>query len=234
VIDVEVDVLSQSMPDEKTQERIMVTTGAVSGSSAQAAADAQSQAFRNADFLKIMLSELANQDPLKPQETSKIVENMQKLQELANSQYEKFRADISWAQDLLGKTVNVQQMSISDVERQSLVNQGVRPDVGFNNLDGEVSGFRQVGEVVYVSIGEHDYPVDNIKQVRPQKFDPNYLAGLANDLLGLNVGFKREDGTQASGKVSDVAYDAEGEVLLNINGEAVPYRSILKIGLAQP
>jgi DNA-binding XRE family transcriptional regulator len=213
----------------------MSTTSAIGGASAaQSAADAQAHAFRNADFLKIMLSELANQDPLQPQETSKIVENMQKLQELANSQYEKFRADVSWAQDLLGKTVNVQQMSINDGEKQRLINQGVRPDVGYNNLDGEVSGFRQIGEIVYVSVGEYDYPVDNIKQVRPQKFDPTYLAGLAKDLLGMNVGYKREDNSQGSGKVSDVAYDKEGEILLNVNGEAVPYRSIMKIGLAQP
>jgi DNA-binding XRE family transcriptional regulator len=201
-------------------------------SSASATADKQADAFRNADFLKIMLSELANQDPLAPQETSKIVENMQKLQQLANSQFEKYRADLTWAQNLMGKEVNVQQVSISDSERQKLVNAGVRPDVGFGNKEGAVTGFRQVGEIVYVSVGDHDYPVDNVKQVKPQKFDPTYLAGLARDLVGMNVGFSRPDGTKAQGPVTDVAYDPNGDILLNINGEAVPYGSILKIGLA--
>ena len=205
---------------------------AISGPSNSASAlDNQAEAFRNADFLKIMLSELSNQDPLAPQETSKIVENMQKLQELANSQYDKFRADITWAQDLMGKEVNVQQMSITDTKRQSLVNAGVRPDVGYGNLDGTVDGFRQIGEIVYVSVGDHDYPVDNIKQVKPQQFDPTYLASLARDLLGMNVGFSKSDQTQSQGIVSDIAYDPNGEILLNINGEGVPYANILKIGL---
>jgi hypothetical protein len=200
--------------------------------SAASTLDNQAEAFRNADFLKIMLSELANQDPLAPQETSKIVENMQKLQELATSQYEKFRADITWAQDLMGKEVNVQQMTVTEAQRQKLVNAGVRPDVGYGNLDGVVSGFRQIGEVVYVSIGDYDYPVDNIKQVRPQTFDPTYLASLARDLLGMNVGFRRANGTQAEGVVKDIAYDPNGAVVLNINGEAVEYGAIIKIGLA--
>ena len=39
-----------------------------------------SGAFRDADFLAIMLAELANQDPFEPQETSKLVDNMRKLQ----------------------------------------------------------------------------------------------------------------------------------------------------------
>ena len=109
-----------------------------SQTSATSAANAQSDAFRNADFLKIMLSELAHQDPMQPQETSKIVENMQKLQELANTQYTKFRADIGWGQQLMGKTVNVQQMMIGESEKQKLINAGVRPDVGYGNHDASL------------------------------------------------------------------------------------------------
>jgi hypothetical protein len=208
-----------------------MTTSAISSLSGGNLIDSQAQAFRNADFLKIMLSELSNQDPLSPQETSKIVENMQKLQELANTQYTKFRADISWAQQLMGQTVNVQQMMISEGERQQLVNAGLRPDVGFGNLDGEVTSFRQVGETVYVSIGEFDYPIDNVKQVRPQAQanDPDYLTGIAGNLLGRNVGYRLDDGTMAQGQVTHVGYDTAGEVVLNIAGQAIPYRNIIQI-----
>ncbi len=198
-------------------------------SSATSAANAQSDAFRNADFLKIMLSELAHQDPLQPQETSKIVENMQKLQELANTQFTKFRADIGWGQQLLGKTVNVQQMMIGESEKQKLTNAGVRPDVGYGNHDGKVTAFRQVGETVYVSIGDYDYPIDNVKQVRPTVNDPDYLANLAGNLLGRNVGYRMDDGKAGQGKVTHVGYDTNGEVVLNIDGLAIPYRNMVQI-----
>jgi hypothetical protein len=208
-----------------------MTTSAVTSSTATGGLiDAQAQAFRNADFLKIMLSELSHQDPMKPQETSKIVENMQKLQELANTQYTKFRADIQWGQQLLGKTVNVQQMMISEAEKQRLLNSGVRPDVGFGNLDGRVTGFRQVGETVYVAIGDYDYPIDNVKQVRPETGnDPDYLSNIAGNLLGRTVGYRLDDGTMSQGKVTHVGYDTDGAVMLNINGLAVPYRNMIQI-----
>lgn len=210
----------------------MTTSGVTSSSSSSGLLDAQAQAFRNADFLKIMLSELSNQDPLSPQETSKIVENMQKLQELANTQYTKFRADIQWAQQLMGQTVNVQQMTISESQKQSLLNAGLRPDVGFGNLDGKITSFRQVGETVYVSIGDYDYPIDNVKQVRPQAAagnDPDYLTNVAGNLLGRTVGYRLDDGTMAQGQVTHVGYDTAGEVMLNIAGQAIPYRNIIQI-----
>lgn len=194
--------------------------------------DAQAQAFRNADFLKIMLSELSNQDPMKPQETSAIVENMQKLQELANTQYTKFRSDISWGQQLLGQTVNVQQQMIGENEKQTLVNAGLNPDVGYGNKDGKVTSFRQVGETVYVTVGEFDYPIDNVKQVRPQAQtgnDPDYLANIAGNLLGRTVGYRLDDGTMSQGQVTHVGYDTLGAVMLNINGLAVPYRNMIQI-----
>jgi flagellar basal-body rod modification protein FlgD len=211
----------------------MTTSAVTSSTSAGGLLDAQAQAFRNADFLKIMLSELSQQDPMKPQETSKIVENMQKLQELANTQYTKFRADLQWGQQLMGKNVNVQQQILTESQKQNLINAGLNPDVGYGNKDGVVNSFRQVGETVYVSIGDYDYPIDNVKQVRPDVQetgnDPDYLSNIAGNLLGRTVGYKLDNGTMAQGKVTDVGYDSTGEVMLNINGLAVPYRNLVKI-----
>ena len=87
------------------------------------AAETSQSAFRNADFLKIMLNELQNQNPLEPQDTGKLVENMQKLQDLANTTYSKFRNDIRWAQDLVGKSVEVQQVQGTPKEGRDLEEQ---------------------------------------------------------------------------------------------------------------
>ena len=77
-----------------------------STSTAQTAAQVDSEnssAFREADFMAIMLAELSNQDPFEPAETAKLVENAQKLQELSNTRFERYRNDLRWAQDLIGK-----------------------------------------------------------------------------------------------------------------------------------
>ena len=203
-------------------------------SSASTSLGTQNQAFRNADFLKIMLSELGHQDPFSPQETSKIVENMQKLQELANTQFTKFRSDLGWAQNLLGKEINVQQAMIGEPERLAMINQGLHPDVGYGNVTGKVTSFRQVGEAVYVTVNDKDYPVDNVRQVVPEaQNNPQHLTDVASSLLGLTVGFYRDNATDVGqGKVSNVSYGSDGEVMLTVGNEQVRYSHLQRIGLS--
>jgi hypothetical protein len=197
----------------------------------RSAGAAQNDAFRSADFMKIMLSELAHQDPFSPQETSKIVENMQKLQELANTQYTKFRSDLNWAQQLIGQQVNVQQIVTDDAGRQALVDAGLNPDVGYQNVQGTVSSFRQVGEQVYLSVAGHDYPIDNVRQVVPKPRDPDQLVQLASQMVGFNVGFWRKEPTDVGqGVVTDVAYGLDDQVMLTIGDEQVPYSHLQSIG----
>ncbi|HYE06499.1 MAG TPA: flagellar hook capping FlgD N-terminal domain-containing protein, partial [Planctomycetota bacterium] len=111
------------------------------GAAGAATAVDQQKVFREADFMKIMLSELSQQDPFEPQETSKIVEGMQKLQDLANSRFEKYRDDQRWAQDLVGKTVTAQQMILTDAEAEELVERGLAPGRGYASVDGKVDAF---------------------------------------------------------------------------------------------
>lgn len=180
-----------------------------------------SKSFRTADFLAIMLTEITNQDPFEPQETSKLVENMQKLQDLANSNYEKFRADIRWAQDLVGQEVTALQVNLPDDELATLAERGINPDVGYNNVSGPIESFRTVAEQVWVSIGGKDYPIDNVQQVMPQGYDPSQAATLADGLIDQRVFyFDRASGNIANGTVTGVKWNNDGEVTLTIDDEA--------------
>lgn len=204
-----------------------------SSSSSTGASDGVQSAFRTADFLQVMLSELKSQDPMSPQDTSKIVENMQKLQELANTQYTKFRNDVRWAQDLMGQQVNVQQQGGLDEKAiADLSSRGLTPDVGFANKAGSVSSYKVIGEMVYVQVGGFDYPIDNVKQVTPKTQDPNTLAGIANNLMGRSVGYKDSTGTSQQGTVTAVGWASDGSgVQLEINGgkATIPYSGITAI-----
>lgn len=192
---------------------------------------ATQQAFGDADFLSIMLTEITNQDPLAPSETSKMVESMRQLQVLSNTANEKFRADVSWAQQLVGQTVNVTQVVATEQEKQAYYNAGLKPDIGFGNKDIRVQGFTVVGQEVWLRTDDDkDYPVDNIKQIRNDSFDTNALVEASNRLLGMRVSYlSGADGARKEGTVSSVGYDDKGAVVLGIDGGYVRYDDIVAI-----
>ncbi len=213
---------------------IEATSSAGSGQSTSQTADTQ-KAFRQADFLKIMLAEVVNQNPLDPQDTGKLVDNMRKLQELANSTYQKFRTDITWAQDLTGKSVSVQQQALTPDEAQTQKDSGLKPDVGYQAVTGRVTGFRVVKEAVYVTVGDKDYPVDNIKQIIPERNDSRQLAEVANAVIGRKVFWTDDKGVAASGTATDVSFSEDGSVRVSIGtATVVPFSKITRIGAATP
>ncbi|MDA3960156.1 MAG: hypothetical protein PF961_05165 [Planctomycetota bacterium] len=190
-------------------------------------------AFRKADFLAIMLAELANQDPFEPQETSKLVENMQKLQELANTEFERFREDMRFAQELVGQGVAVGQSDLTEVEAQLLRDRGLNPNVGIGVVEGQVETYKVINEQVWVTIDGQDYEVDNIQKMLPPEADSERMVGLADGLIGRYVEWLRPEGGLGGGVASDVRWTQDGkEVTVTVDGENIEFGQIRRIGQA--
>ena len=189
-----------------------------------------SGAFREADFMAIMLSEITNQDPFEPTETAKMVENMQKLQELSNSKFEKFRDDIRWAQDIVGKEVTANQQFLTPEEKEGLEVRVINPDAGFGLVDGKIDSYKVVGENVWVSIGGKDYPIDNIQQIKPPGTDTAGYTGLADSLLGNKITYIDEEFQLHTGKVDSVSWNGD-EINLIVAGELVPFSNVRGMSL---
>jgi hypothetical protein len=187
-------------------------------------------AFREADFMAIMLAEITQQDPLDPADTSDMVKGMQQLQELANTQFEKYRKDIDWAQNLMGQTVTVGQANMTQNEYDSALERGLNPDRGFGTATGPVVYFRNVGESVWVRIGEYDYPIDNVQTVAPELLDETYFTNMASDLVGRQVGYIADDATFQEGVVEQISWDQYGMVSIHIDGEEIPFERLRAIG----
>ncbi len=202
------------------------------GNTASTGAADSTSAFRNADFLRIMMTEITNQNPLDPQDTGKLVENVQKLQDLANSTYQKFRADLTWGQQLIGQTVSVQQQALSPTEKQAQLDKGLKPDVGFGQVSGKVTSFRTIDQKVYITVGDKDYPMDNVRQIVPQAQQSQYLATMADQLLGKQVAYLNATGTLTSGKVTSVKYDKDSNLQLEVGGQSVNFDKVTQIGVA--
>lgn len=197
------------------------------------AAKSNQQAFGDADFLSIMLSEITNQDPLNPSDTSKMVESMRQLQSMANTANEKNRADITWAQQLVGSMVNVGQVVATEAEKTAYLNYGLVPDVGYGNKDIRVEGFRVVDKKVWIASSDgKNYPIDNVQQVLNNRFDTNALAEASNRLLGMKVGYISDSkGTRKEGVVTSVGYNADGAITLSVNGTYVRYDDVVAISV---
>lgn len=194
--------------------------------------DQQASAFRDADFLSIMLTEITNQDPLAPAETSKLVENMRQLQELANARFQKYRGDLTWAQNLVGQSVTVMQANVSESEAKILYERGLQPDVGYREVQGTIETYRVMGETVWLTIGGKDYPIDNLQRIEPAARDQSQLATLADSLLGRRVGWIDPASNQFTrGRVDDIRWTTDGSVMLRVDGQDLPFDLVRSIGL---
>jgi hypothetical protein len=156
---------------------------------------------------------------------------MQKLQQLANTRYEKTRDDQRWARDLVGDSVTVQQGQLSDDEVAALKDKGLDPDVGFQSRSGRVESFRVVGSEVWLRVGGKDYQIDNVQQIDPPKSDGADLAGMSG-MLGRQVTWAADGNSPSgSGQVTSLRLGDNGEVLLGAGAQQIPLSRVRGINI---
>lgn len=206
-----------------------VGSAASASTSTTSSLNSQLDAFRQANFLQIMMAEITNQDPLNPTDTSKMVESMQQLQQLANSTYQKFRQDIGWSQSLVGQNVTITQVGATAAQKQAYTNSGLNVDVGYGTVDGKVDGFKVVNSTVWLSVNGHDYPADNVQQVHSDTYDTGKLLDTANRMLGMSVQYVDATGATTQGTVTSVGYDDAGKIMLGVGNSYVYPDSITAI-----
>ena len=197
-------------------------------SASQAASTQQDAAMRDADFMSLMLAEVSNQDPFNPTETSKMVEGMQQLQELANSRYDKFRNDIRWAQDLMGSEVSVSQANLTADEATRLREQGLDPDVGFASVTGVAQGFRVVDEQVWVQVDGKDYQLDNVRSISPNSGSGDALGSWADRILGREVSWFDEETSDFRSGIAERLSLRDGQIVAHVGDETVNVDDISK------
>jgi flagellar hook assembly protein FlgD len=202
--------------------------------SGAAAASATSAALQNANFMQIMLAEITTQDPTQPEDTSQMVQEMESMQQLANTQAQAYQNNLKFAQQLVGEQVNVQQQQLSATDLATQQAEGLNPSVGSGTNSGSVTSFKDIDQSVYVTVGGYDYPIANVTQVMPPSNSPSTLASAAQAMLGHTVGYTlpataSTPASSASGQVTGVSFDNNGNVQLSVGSTLVPYNAITSI-----
>jgi flagellar hook assembly protein FlgD len=202
--------------------------------SGAAAATATSAALQNANFMQIMLAEITTQDPTQPEDTSQMVQEMESMQQLANTQAQAYQNNLKFAQQMIGQQVNVQEQQLDATDLATQQSEGLNPNVGSGTVNGTVTSFKDINQSVYVTVGGYDYPIANVTQVMPATNNPSTLSTVAQQMLGTTVGWttpatSTSAASSSSGVVTGVSFDNNGNVQLNVGSTIVPYSAITQI-----
>ncbi len=134
----------------------MTTVGMVTGSITQQAAVASQKSLGKDEFLKLLITQLKQQDPLSPVQNTEFIAQMaqltslEQLQELNKNinqlvelqEQNKGRQDLLYAASLLGREVEARNPETNETYRDLVK--------GYYQKDGEI----------WLSCAEHEFPLD--------------------------------------------------------------------------
>jgi flagellar basal-body rod modification protein FlgD len=108
------------------------------------------------DFLKLMITEMQNQDPLNPMDNAQLLEQVSSMQSINSTKKLTTTLDavllgqnLSNAGSLIGKTIN-----------------GLTADG--EDVTGKVEQATLVGNVPYLNVGDKSIPIGNVRFIMPE------------------------------------------------------------------
>lgn len=174
------------------------------------------------EFLKLLVAQLANQNPLEPQADSDFIAQLAQFSTLEQIQNMAASSATSQSYNLIGKYVQVQE------ESDSTTGQG--GDIIF----GRVNGVVKQDNVDYVIVGDQKYKLSQVISV----LDGSAVEGSTDDqvlqsanLIGKTVTAKiTENGAEVtvSGKVSKIVIK-DGIIYATVGEKEIPLSSITEI-----
>lgn len=198
----------------------MSTTSAVSSATSTSSDTTTSTTQKTLDqnaFLKLLITEMQNQDPLSPMDNTEYVaqlaqfsslEQMQQMNSALDSMNTSYSSN--QALNLVGKTVTYQSPSDSTV-----------------TLTGTVTGVVFDDGTAKLKIGSDTVGLDAIEQIYTgSSLGVGQKSQYALGLIGKTVDYYTKSGEYATGTVSSVSYD-NGWPTLNIGSDSVSMSNIV-------
>lgn len=130
------------------------TAGVQSAAAEQGGSRIPTKLLKQEDFLKLLVSQLQNQDPMSPQTDTEFIGMMTQFTSLEQTQ--NMQADIS---SMRSQQEMVQAMSTLNREVMVSTDDGV-------TISGVVTGFDMEGQTPKLLIGEGRYDLSTIKSIR--------------------------------------------------------------------
>ncbi len=143
-----------------TVNPLLASNAAASATSADSSTRMPVRSLNQDDFLKLLVTQLTNQDPLKPQTDTEFVAQMTQFTNL--EQTKQMNADIAKlrVQTTLGQSVGL-------LGEEVVVRAGDNPDV-----TGIVTGVEIKGGEAQIKVGMQSYTLDQVRSVSQRALQP--------------------------------------------------------------
>lgn len=191
-----------------------------SGASGEGGASSATQGLGSQDFLKLLITQLTNQDPLEPTDNDELLRQISSIREIE-----------------LSTTLTDSLRSLTDQQRfasaSTLIGQYVTSLPGEDGAthQGIVVGvrFSEAGRALIQLSDGSEMPLERVQTIRSPQQAAQALVGV--HVVGLD---RREAGDPrpVEGVVTSVrSHDADGELVLELDtGDSLRLRDVLRIG----
>jgi flagellar basal-body rod modification protein FlgD len=149
---------AQRNPTDTIEERTMAGTGAISGTSGGSTSQKTEQALRDVnmdDFLKLMIAELQNQDPLNPMDNAQMLQQISQIREIG-------------ATDKLSETLGAVQLGQSLSTASVLIGKQIKGlDDKNQQIEGVVDRVSIKDSKPTLHVGEKTVSLSNVSDIVP-------------------------------------------------------------------
>lgn len=182
-----------------------------SSSSTTTSTTSSSSTLDKEAFLKLLVTQMQNQDPMNPMDDTQYVTQLAQFTSLEQTQTANRRAESTQAYSMIGKIISYQDSSTGDVTT------GQVNSVVFNN------------DTAMLSVNNDTVSLDDVTQVYSDPSSSN-VAGVeqALTMIGHDIEYTDSKENTVRGTVSSVSFTTSGTIL-NVDDTKVSIGSVTKV-----
>jgi flagellar hook assembly protein FlgD len=191
------------------------------------------------DFIKLMIAELQNQDPMNPMDNTQMLEQISQIREIGSNDRLSQTLDavllgqnISTANNMIGQTITAldddAKTFVGTVERVA-IEDGVPKLRATEHIPEHLD--EETGRLVAEQTVEHTVSLKNISQVLPDSEDTALLAqklSAAGSLVGQTIIGVTDSSEVVTGPVSQVSLE-DGAVKLTVGGKVIDLENVTHV-----
>lgn len=180
------------------------------------------------DFVKLLTTEMQNQDPMNPMDNSEILQQISQIRAIASN-------------DKMSTTLTSLKLQQDMVSGSAMLNQTVKAvDTNGVSVTGKVDKVTLTDNKVQLHIGEHTVDLTSIAEINPSENSDDQIAqslaslqrqqdiASGNALLNQEVTGKDAQGNAVSGKVEKVTVSGN-EVKLQIGDKSIGLENVSEV-----
>ena len=197
------------------------TTAASTTSSTSSTTKSSTSSLGKDDFLKILVAQLQNQDPLNPMDNTQFISQMAQFSSLEQMQSLNQTLTLSQAYNMVGKTISV---------TGNVANDGSQ-----TTITGQVDSIVNSGGIAYLVVGDMKIPYGSDMTVLASQDKPHYTQEIlqASGIIGKQVSISDSNSNTGTNEIITGIVKKilvkEGQIIINVNDKEYKLSDVREI-----